>query len=117
MIQVSREFHFDSAHYIKDYSGKCEGLHGHTYKLIVTVSGPLNEAGIVIDFAFLKQIVEDKIISYLDHRNLNEIFEVPTTERIAIWIFNQLQAAFKEVGCELYEVVLFEGLNNRVIVR
>jgi len=52
MLYISREFTFDSAHKIVDYQGKCENLHGHTYRLIVTVQGELKRDGMVLDFQF-----------------------------------------------------------------
>ena len=117
MLYISREFTFDSAHKIVDYQGKCENLHGHTYKLIVTVQGELKRDGMVLDFSILKKVVNENIISVLDHKYLNELFEQPTTEIIAQWIFDKLSQLIKEYQCSVYEVVLYEGANNRVIVR
>ena len=117
MLYISREFTFDAAHKIVDYQGKCENLHGHTYKLIVTVQGELKRDGMVLDFSILKKIVEENIISVLDHKYLNELFDKPTTEIIAQWIFDKLSQAMKDYQCNVYEVVLYEGTNNRVIVR
>ena len=101
MLYISREFTFDAAHKIVDYQGKCENLHGHTYKLIVTVQGELKRDGMVLDFSILKKIVEENIISVLDHKYLNELFEQPTTEIIAQWIFDKLSQAMKEYQCNL----------------
>lgn len=117
MTLLSREFHFDSAHFIKDYTGKCENLHGHTYRLIVTISGEVGKSRMVLDFSILKSVVEENIIDVLDHKNLNDLFENPTTEIIAQWIFDNLEDKFKEYHCSIYEIVLFEGMNNRVIIK
>jgi len=117
MFFLSRDFYFDAAHKIVDYQGKCEELHGHTYKLTVTITGNLKDDGMVLDFAILKKVVNETIINKLDHRYLNDIFENPTTENIATWIFDELNKKFKEYDCSVYEVTLYEGKNNRVTVR
>ena len=54
---VLKEFEFDAAHYLPEYNGKCERLHGHTYKLVVKVEGTPDKEGMVIDFIRLKNIV------------------------------------------------------------
>jgi len=117
MVFLSRDFTFDAAHRIVDYSGKCENLHGHTYKLTVTIKGEVSSNGMVLDFTILKKIVNENIIDKLDHKYLNDIFENSTTENIATWIFNTLRERFLTYNCKIEEVVLYEGANNRVIVR
>jgi 6-pyruvoyltetrahydropterin/6-carboxytetrahydropterin synthase len=87
---VTKEFSFDSAHYLTDYYGKCEQMHGHTYWLKVTVEGKVQENGMVIDFALIKQIVKNRILNKLDHKTLNDIIPNPSAERIAIWIWKKL---------------------------
>ena len=54
-IKVSRVFYFDAAHRIPDHSGECKNLHGHTYKLIVTMEGEVKD-GMVIDFEDMKNL-------------------------------------------------------------
>lgn len=72
-IRVTREFRFEMAHSLWNYDGPCRNIHGHSYKLYVTVAGkPLKNKsnpknGMVIDFSELKQIVEENIIDYFDH--------------------------------------------------
>jgi len=114
MYYLSREFIFDAAHKIIDYQGKCEKLHGHTYRLRVTVAGKLGSDGIVIDFAIIKKVVDETILSKLDHSYLNELFENPTTENIIYWIYQMLANKFKKYNCAVYEVNLSEGANNTV---
>lgn len=89
-IFVTKEFSFDSAHFLTNYYGKCEKLHGHTYKLHVTVTGPVAENGLVLDFVILKKIVQEKVLSKLDHSLLNDIFPNPSSEIIGQWIWEQL---------------------------
>ena len=72
-IRVTKEFNFEIAHALWNYDGPCKNLHGHSYKLFVTISGsPINDEtnpknGMVIDFGDLKQIVKQDIVDELDH--------------------------------------------------
>jgi 6-pyruvoyltetrahydropterin/6-carboxytetrahydropterin synthase len=73
MTKVTREFSFEAAHMLSGYEGQCQNLHGHSYKLQVTLKGcPKNSTGesdseMVMDFTDLKAIVEDRVISKVDH--------------------------------------------------
>ncbi len=73
IIRVTREFTFEMAHVLKGYDGPCRNVHGHSYRLFVTLSGvPVNDAenpknGMVIDFTELKNIVLGKIVNQFDH--------------------------------------------------
>ena len=73
VIRVTREFSFEMAHVLRNYDGPCRNVHGHSYKLFVTLSGtPVNDGknpknGMVIDFTELKNIVLNKIVSLFDH--------------------------------------------------
>lgn len=53
-MKVLKEFEFDAAHYLPSYNGKCEHLHGHTYRLVVMVDGRPDHEGMVLDFTLLK---------------------------------------------------------------
>jgi len=97
---IAREFTFDSAHKLDWHKGKCKNLHGHTYKLQVSVKGNLSEQGIVIDFEIIDKIVKEKVIDLLDHRLLNEIIPNPTAENISIWIWDKLKDNLKGL-CEI----------------
>lgn len=88
---VTREFNFDAAHFLSNYYGKCERLHGHTYKLHITLEGKVQENGMVIDFVIFKRIVNKHILEKLDHHLLNDLIENPSAERVVIWIWQQLQ--------------------------
>jgi len=87
---VTKEFTFDSAHFLPNYYGKCEHMHGHTYRLRVTVDGKVGENGLVIDFVILKKIVKEKVLEKLDHRVINDTIKVASCENTAIWIWDQL---------------------------
>ncbi|MCD4793246.1 MAG: 6-carboxytetrahydropterin synthase [Bacteroidales bacterium] len=72
-IRVTKQFNFEAAHALWNYDGKCKNIHGHTYKLFVTVLGmPVNNTedpkhGMVIDFGDLKKIVKTNIVDVFDH--------------------------------------------------
>jgi 6-pyruvoyltetrahydropterin/6-carboxytetrahydropterin synthase len=73
IIRVTREFTFEMAHVLRNYDGPCRNVHGHSYRLFVTISGtPLNNPdnpknGMVIDFSELKNIVLMNIVNQFDH--------------------------------------------------
>lgn len=73
MIRLTKEFSFESAHALEGYDGPCREIHGHSYRLFVTVKGePIGDVlnpkcGMVIDFGDLKRIVNEQIIDRLDH--------------------------------------------------
>jgi 6-pyruvoyltetrahydropterin/6-carboxytetrahydropterin synthase len=90
MIKLTREFKFDAAHFLTKYHGKCEHMHGHTYRLWVTIEGEIQENGMLLDHGFLKKIVKEQIINRFDHRLLNDTFENPTAEIIAKYIWDEL---------------------------
>jgi len=86
MYELMVELHFDAAHRIVESGGRCERLHGHTWKVEVFIQGKeLDERGLVIDFAELKEIASRQVRE-LDHQYLN-----PTTENIARYLFQKVQ--------------------------
>lgn len=97
MITVTKIFTFDAAHHLPFHKGKCKNLHGHTYKLEVTVGGELDENGLVIDFGDLKKIVSENIIEKYDHKNLNDFFKHPTAEIMVGSIALELAKTFPGV--------------------
>lgn len=88
---ITKEFTFDSAHYLTEYRGKCENMHGHTYKLHVTLNGDVQKNGLVIDFVILKRIVTKHVLDKLDHKTLNEVVSNPSAENLAKWIWDELE--------------------------
>jgi 6-pyruvoyltetrahydropterin/6-carboxytetrahydropterin synthase len=72
-IRITKEFTFETAHMLKDYDGLCKNIHGHSYKLAVTVIGQnISETGspklgMVMDFGDLKKIVNENIVNIYDH--------------------------------------------------
>ena len=103
---VLKEFTFDSAHQLMNYSGgKCEDLHGHTYKLQVFVKGKMQEDGLLLDFDILKSLVKQHVLNVLDHKYLNDIIKQPSAENISIWIWKKLA---DKLPLPLYEVRVWE---------
>lgn len=121
-MMVSKEFTFDAAHYLTEYHGKCENLHGHTYRLRVTVEGPVGADGMVVDFAELKKLVNELVVDKLDHTSLNDLFKNPSAENVAVWIWGELGDAIGKMvesgaGVKLYEIRLWETADNFVTYR
>ena len=101
------ETHFDAAHYLPNYPGKCANLHGHTYRVIIEIDGQVKENGMIEDFTTLKTYIQKTILDILDHTLLNELFDNPTCENIAKWIKQQLLKRYNKVN-----VTVYEGLHN-----
>lgn len=106
-MKITTEFHYDAAHRLPllPDTHKCSRLHGHTYRLLVTVDGPVGDDGFVIDFADVKTAVEP-LIEQFDHHYLNDIIDNPTVEVQLEWLWERIPLA------ELVELTLFEGLHN-----
>jgi len=114
---LAKDFTFDAAHNLINYHGKCERLHGHTYKLRVIVEGTPDSEGMIIDFIELKALVKERVISRLDHSYINEIISQPSAENIALWIWDELEESVKRENCSLYEIHVWETADSRVILR
>lgn len=94
-IELRKSFQFEAAHLLPllPETHKCRRLHGHSFRVELTVKGPLDPAmGWVMDYADLKDAFKP-LWEQLDHRYLNEIpgLENPTSEHIARWIFDRLK--------------------------
>ena len=117
-MRVFREFRFEAAHRLPDAppGHKCRRLHGHSYRLLVYVDGPINpDTGWVIDFAEIRSIV-DPVIDRLDHHYLNEIegLSKPTAEVITRWIWDRIKPGLPGLcRIELFETAkcgcVYEG--------
>ncbi len=108
--RVVERFKFEAAHAVI-IDGQAEEIHGHTFRLEIAVEGPLRN-GYVIDFLHLRAIV-DEIVGKLDHRNLNSIFDNPTTENVALWIAGEIEKRLPH-GVRLHRLRLWEGDENGV---
>jgi 6-pyruvoyltetrahydropterin/6-carboxytetrahydropterin synthase len=130
-VRVTRRLHFSAAHRLfrqdwsdernQDVFGDCSNphWHGHNYEIDVTVAGPIDpETGFVMDLKALRDLVEERVIADVDHRNLN--LEVPwlegvnpTTENLVVAIWNRLEGGLPE-GADLERLVLWETPRNYV---
>ena len=104
--------HFDAAHALVGYPGKCRNLHGHTWDVDVTVKGTkLDSVGIVYDFVDIKKNLLD-ILDQFDHKYLNEVppFDQfnSTAENLARVIYDQMEAVLPE-GIDLVEISVWES--------
>ena len=117
-IVLTKEFEFDAAHYLENYEGDCANLHGHRYKLAVSILGYVNEEKyLAIDFKDLKRISKELIIDRLDHQNLNEVLDFNTScENIVYWIWETLENEFVKYDCKLYEVKLWETPDSYAVL-
>jgi len=136
-VRVTKQFDFEMAHALWDYDGLCKNLHGHSYKLFVTVLGnPITDKsstklGMVIDFGDLKKIVKTTIVDVFDHSvvlnkkaptndfiKTEQMFDrihlldyQPTCENMVIDFAMQIKALLPK-GVELLSVKLFETANS-----
>ncbi len=105
MFEVTVESSFCAAHWLRDYEGACERLHGHNYRVEVTVSGhELGPSGMLVDFRELKGALS-QVLGRLDHRCLNDDIDDfaegqlnPTAENVARWAYERLGEALEEAG-------------------
>ena len=94
MFQVSVDETFSSGHALRGYKGKCENVHGHNYKVRVTLEGPqLDSIGLLYDFTHLKRVIRD-IVGGVDHKFLNDQapFDVinPSAENLAKYFYDEI---------------------------
>jgi len=135
---ITAETKFDAAHRLSDYKGECERIHGHTYRVLVTVeSSKLNNWGAVIDFGDLKKLLKTHIDGKYDHKlilksggtknkAIGEILQDgwivwmnsnPTAENMACDIYKNLMSTFNAnnffKGVKLVEVTVYETATNK----
>ncbi len=136
-IRVTKEFNFEMAHALWGYDGLCKNLHGHSYKLFVTVIGkPITDSsnqklGMVIDFGDLKRIVKPMIVDVLDHSvvlskkapseallqakpmfdRIHLLDYQPTCENMVIDFAYKIRKELPE-GVELYSIKLYENATS-----
>ena len=127
MYKVTKEFRFEMAHVLSNYNGPCGNLHGHSYRLLVTLEDTKLKDGMVLDLTEIKKIVNDKIVSKMDHAlainaNTNDEFEQflmmlcinhkkkvvlfpfrTTAENMSKWIYDELSEILNISKITLYE--------------
>ncbi|NIQ04898.1 MAG: 6-carboxytetrahydropterin synthase [Candidatus Korarchaeota archaeon] len=106
-MKLGMEFWIDYAHSLEGFS-KCYGKHGHTAKVIIEIEGDVKggnefEENILLQFEKMEEKCK-RVLDTLDHQDLNEIFEHPTTETIVNWIFEKLSEMLP-----VSRVTFFEG--------
>jgi len=132
-IRVTKEFNFEMAHALWNYDGACKNIHGHSYKLFVTLAGePILDSenpkfGMVLDFKDLKQLVKKPVVDFLDHslvvyreaegKTLSEVRKLyekvhvvdfqPTCENLVNYIVETVQSLLPK-DIELHAVKLYE---------
>ncbi len=122
MLTITKEFQFDAAHRLwsdhlseeqnRQIYGKCSKLHGHTYRLQVTVSGTVRDDGMILNFTELKTFVQETLLTRYDHAYLNELEEYEnlpvTAENMVIHIYTVLAEKLSSKEVLLQSVVLYE---------
>ncbi len=119
VYQVSVEQHFDAAHFLRGYRGKCEALHGHRFRVVVRIeSSGVDDIGIAYDFRELKQHLAD-VISRFDHTCLNDVppFDQinPSSENIATTIYKELKLKLAGAQVSIVCVEVWESPQTGVI--
>ena len=102
MYEVSIQEHFDAAHYLRGYQGRCENLHGHRFEVMVSVKVvQTNDIGLAYDFVALRGKLRE-ILGRFDHTSLNDITPFdkinPSSENIATTIYTEFKARLREKG-------------------
>jgi 6-pyruvoyltetrahydropterin/6-carboxytetrahydropterin synthase len=121
MYEVTIATGFSAAHRLRNYRGKCENLHGHNWKVEVTVrSESLDDTGLAMDFKELKGLTAE-IMENFDHKNLSELPEFkeqnPTTENIARIIYEILEEKLNGRRAGIHKVSVSESETSRASYR
>jgi 6-pyruvoyltetrahydropterin/6-carboxytetrahydropterin synthase len=116
MYRLTVHDYFSSAHQLKGYRGKCEGVHGHNWKVEVDVQGEkLNEIGLLMDFHDLKSMLKE-ILDRLDHVLLNEVEEFretnPSSENVARHVYDNMKRKLP-AGISIASVTVWESESAR----
>jgi len=111
--------HFDSAHYLRGYQGRCEALHGHRWEVVVALeTGQLNEIDLGYDFTQLKRILKEEVLGRLDHRCVNDVPPFDrinaSTENLARVLYGWLQEALGDAPVRLAYVEVYESPDSWV---
>jgi len=112
MYEIRVETEFAAAHYLREYKGKCENLHGHNWKVEARLrSSRLDRAGMLMDFKHARELVL-RVIERFDHRYLNDLDEFkeanPTTENLARILFTTIKPEVPE-GITLQSITCWES--------
>ena len=121
MYEVTIIKSFSAAHLLSEIGGKCEELHGHNFKVEVTVGSPeLNSEGILIDFRLLKKWLKE-ILDQMDHQHLNDLpffkDKNPSSENIACFLYREMQSKVADSGIKMLRVKVWESETAAVTYR
>jgi len=122
VFEVSAQQTFAAGHALRNYHGKCENVHGHNYRVQVTVEGEsLDETGLLVDFVELKRLMS-QVIERLDHRFINDIspFDVlnPSAENLAKYFWDEISRDLKgDVPVRVSEVRVWETDTSIAVYR
>ena len=113
MYEIAVESHFDAAHFLRGYRGKCEALHGHRFRVVARVkAATLDDIGLAYDFTEMKQHL-DGILAAFDHTCLNDVppFDSinPSSENIAASIYAALNSRLAGAPVSLSCVEVWES--------
>ena len=107
LIKLIRSF--SSAHHLPGYNGQCRQLHGHTWKAVFIIEGPIQPSGMVCDFKVVKKLLDDHLP---DHRLLNDILPNPTAE-----LLKHIGAELKKLNLTLKTLEIWESDNAAAIAQ
>lgn len=134
-IRITKEFHFEMSHCLNNYDGACKNIHGHSYKLFVTLRGEpstdkdSSSYGMVMDFTHLKKMIKDNILDVFDHSLViesnspfieaikqidtkkNIVDFQPTCENLVLHFKKQIENLLPQ-NVELYKMVLYETASS-----
>ena len=119
MYEISVEKHFDAAHFLRGYKGKCEALHGHRFRVVARVrASGLDDIGIAYDFTELKQHLND-IMARFDHTCINDVppFDKinASSENVAATIYDELKRKLASAPVTVSSVEVWESPQTGVV--
>ena len=112
MFEVSVEQTFAAGHALRNYHGKCENVHGHNYRVLVTIQGQqLDSIGLLVDFVEVKKLMS-RVVDRLDHQFINDLtpFDIinPSAENMAKYFYDEITAGLGETTVRVGEVKIWE---------
>ena len=122
MFEVSVEQTFAAGHALRNYKGKCENVHGHNYRVRITMQGDqLDSTGLLVDFLDVKSLIGG-VVDYLDHQFINDLppFDElnPSAENIAKYFYDRVSGGLKnDVPVRVSEVTIWETDTSSAIYR
>jgi 6-pyruvoyltetrahydropterin/6-carboxytetrahydropterin synthase len=122
MFEVSVEQTFAAGHALRNYKGKCENVHGHNYRVRITMQGDqLDSTGLLVDFLDVKSLIGG-VVDYLDHQFINDLppFDElnPSAENIAKYFYDRVSVGLKnDVPVRVSEVTIWETDTSSAVYR